>query len=461
MRYDTLIIGAGLSGLAAGIRLAYYDKRVCILERHTTIGGLNSFYRLRGHNHDVGLHAVTNWRPPGTKTGPLNKILRQLRLGWEDFALCPQNGSAIAFPGVRLRFTNDLAVLDAEVAEKFPDQADNFRRFAAHLETVDLFDQSPFEVSARAVAAEFISDPLLIDMLFCPVLFYGSPTPNDCDLRQFAILFTALYREGFGRPKQGVRPILKAVTRKYKELGGKLRLRAGVKRLLHDGRRVIGVELDGGEVLEADNVLSSAGSHETNQMLADPAVAWPGGAPEPGVLSFVETISILDRDPASFGLNETIVFYNDAPTFKYEPPGEPVDLRSGIICSPNNYQYDEPLADGRVRITALADPNYWFALSPEDYAGAKSSWFDRITEAAVRIVPDFRPYTVETDAFTPTTITRFTGHPFGTVYGAPRKWRDGRTPLDNLYLCGTDQGYLGIIGAMLSGVSIANAHLLK
>ena len=41
--YDTVIIGAGMSGLAAGIRLAYYDQRVCILERHYTIGGLNSF----------------------------------------------------------------------------------------------------------------------------------------------------------------------------------------------------------------------------------------------------------------------------------------------------------------------------------------------------------------------------------------------------------------------------------
>ena len=44
--YDTIIIGAGMSGLAAGIRLAYFEQRVCILERHTTIGGLNSFYRL-------------------------------------------------------------------------------------------------------------------------------------------------------------------------------------------------------------------------------------------------------------------------------------------------------------------------------------------------------------------------------------------------------------------------------
>src|SRR5579864_1144160 len=88
--YDAVIIGAGMSGLAAGIRLAYFEKSVCILERHTTIGGLNSFYRLRGRNHDVGLHAVTNYAPPGAKAGPLSKVLRQLRLRWEDFGLSPQ-----------------------------------------------------------------------------------------------------------------------------------------------------------------------------------------------------------------------------------------------------------------------------------------------------------------------------------------------------------------------------------
>ncbi|MEC8432289.1 MAG: NAD(P)-binding protein, partial [Planctomycetota bacterium] len=88
--YDTIIIGAGMSGLAAGIRLAYYDQKVCILERHTTIGGLNSFYRLNGRDYDVGLHAVTNFTPKGTKKGPLARLLRQLRFKWDDFSLSEQ-----------------------------------------------------------------------------------------------------------------------------------------------------------------------------------------------------------------------------------------------------------------------------------------------------------------------------------------------------------------------------------
>jgi hypothetical protein len=63
--------------------------------------------------------------------------------------------------------------------------------------------------------------------------------------------------------------------------------------------------------------------------------------------------------------------------------------------------------------------------------------------------------------FTPRTITHYPNHLAGPIYGAPEKIRDGRTPYSNLFICGTDQGYLGIIGAMLSGITIANQHGLK
>src|SRR5690606_42109877 len=102
--YDTIIIGAGMSGLAAGIRLAHFDQRVCILERHYTIGGLNSFYRMGGRDFDVGLHAMTNFARNGTRRGPLAKLIRQLRFNFEDFSLAEQFGSTITSPGWRLEF---------------------------------------------------------------------------------------------------------------------------------------------------------------------------------------------------------------------------------------------------------------------------------------------------------------------------------------------------------------------
>ena len=88
-------------------------------------------------------------------------------------------------------------------------------------------------------------------------------------------------------------------------------------------------------------------------------------------------------------------------------------------------------------------------------------WNDRIIESAINHIPDFRKHVVDTDVFTPRTIRRFTGHFNGCVYGAPEKFVNGQTPVRNLYLCGTDQGFLGIVGAMLSGITIANRYLLK
>ena len=100
--YDTIIIGAGMSGLAAGIRLAHFDQRVCILERHSAIGGLNSFYRRSGRDLDVGLHAMTNYRAQGIAIAvPWLACCVSSDLAWEELALAPQVGSEIMFPGIK------------------------------------------------------------------------------------------------------------------------------------------------------------------------------------------------------------------------------------------------------------------------------------------------------------------------------------------------------------------------
>lgn len=459
MKYDTLIIGAGLSGLAAGIRLAYFDKSVAILERHTTIGGLNSFYRLRGRNYDVGLHAMTNYAAPGSRSGPLSKLLRQLRLSWEDFALCPQIESAVDFLSTRLTFTNQLEHLDQEIRDAFPEQHAGFQRLTKRILEHDGTQLDRAAMSGREVVGQYLSDPMLIDMLFCPLLFYGSATPQDMDFSQFAILFKSIFCEGFARPENGVRPILKALVRKYREEGGELKLRSGVKRILVRSGRAVGVELDNGESLEADNILSSAGLVETLTLVEGAeAIA---ERERPGEISFVETIFTLDCLPGDLGHHQTVVFYNDSPKFHYVRPDVPVDTRSGIICSPNNFQYKKQREEGTIRITALADPAPWMGWPEEEYIQQKTYWTEKIVESAIRVMPDFRSHIIETDAFTPRTIKKYTGHLNGAVYGAPDKRINGRTHIENVYLCGTDQGFLGIIGAMLSGISIANAYLLN
>lgn len=462
-KYDTIIIGAGMSGLAAGIRLAYYDQRVCVLERHTTIGGLNSFYRLRGRDYDVGLHAVTNFTPQGTRKGPLARMLRQLRFRWEDFALSPQIGSSVAFPDVTLNFGNGLELLESEIRRAFPDQVDSFRALVGQIIDYDDLDEEAHSRSAREVVSATISDPLLVEMIFCPLMWYGNAREHDMDFGQFCIMFRSIFMEGLARPLAGVRLILKNLVRRYRELGGELRLRSGVERIHVEDGRACGVTLDNGTELVADRVLSSAGWVETMRMCDH---VKRSTTPQPGQMTFIESISVLDVKPKQLGHDRTIVFYNDSDTFHWQKCDELCDVRTGVICSPNNYLYDDDegeektLPDGVMRITSIANFDRWNALSEEQYALEKLRWYDRAVAASVRFVPDFRSHVVETDMFTPTTIRRFTWHDNGAVYGAPDKKLDGTSEVENLFLCGTDQGFVGIIGSLISGISVANRHCL-
>ena len=303
-----------------------------------------------------------------------------------------------------------------------------------------------------------IDDPLLVEMIFCPILFYGGSQEHDMDFDQFSILFRAIFLEGLARPMAGIQAILKMLLQRFKEHGGELRLRAAVRRIAVKNGGVEKVVLEDGSELETRNVLSSAGWTETLRMCDD------GHAEDvalAGRLSFVESISVLNRQPQSLGHDKTIVFYNDSEKFHYEKPDELVDVRSGTICSPNNFAYSEPLGEGVMRISALANYDCWKSLDPEAYRAAKLDWYERMAVSAARFVPDFRPSVVETDMFTPLTIQRFTGHADGAIYGSTRKSRDGTTHLKNLFICGNDQGLVGIVGAIISGISIANRHLLK
>ncbi|MCH8474316.1 MAG: FAD-dependent oxidoreductase [Opitutales bacterium] len=467
-QYDFLIIGAGMAGMAAAIRLGHFGKKVLLLERHAIIGGLNSFYKQDGRKYDVGLHAVTNYVPAGTKRAPLTKLLRQLRISHADLGLSPQNVSRVAFPGHDLRFSNDFALLESEVARVFPKEIDRFRSLTEKVKSFDELDLQGPKLSARKILSEELHDPLLIDMLLCPLMYYGSAKEGDMDFYQFVIMFKALFLEGFARPFEGVRHITQLLLRRMRELPVERIMNCGVQSLRAEEGEIKEVLLENGRVVRADCILSTIGSVETAALVENDVPFLRQNDEETPRLSFVETISVFDQQPVDWGWDETIVFFNDQEEFAYEQPDNLVDPRSGVICFPNNYQYpdEKTLAEGFLRITCLANYDRWIALPEDIYKEEKARWFEEMVRSARRFLPpladaEIEKHQVGTDMFTPRTITKYTGHLGGAVYGAPEKIRDGKTPYRNLVLAGTDQGFLGITGSMLSGISMANLHGLQ
>ena len=459
--YDQVIIGGGLSGLAAGIRLARFGSKVLILEKHAVPGGLNSYYQRQGRLLETGLHAMTNYAPSGVKHAPLNRLFRQLNISRKHFHFCQQLQSTILFRDqASLTFSNDPSLLAGEVARLFPDCTGRFLELIELVRNHDPFQPRPWS-SARARLAGLLGDQQLINMLLWPVMIYGNSNEHDMDFDQFVIMFSALYLEGMFRPAGTIKDFLDFLVIHFRNLGGELRLRAPVSRFAIEGDQVSRVILESGEEIIAGQVISTAGYPATLNFMgnADPVEV----ASHHGRMSFVEIISVLPAQVRSqlHYVDNTIVFYNFDEPFDYRCPDEAVNLNCGVICFPENFHDLPERSEMQLRVTHPANYRVWRSYSPEEYRRQKNCWAERSAAKVAEIVGNYRSKVLYQDVFTPLTVERFTGKADGAIYGSPYKLRQGRTPLQNLFVAGTDQGYLGIVGAMLSGVTMVNQHIFS
>ncbi len=464
---EVLIIGAGLAGLAAATRLAMFGKKVILLEKHYVVGGLNSFYAKEGRKFDVGLHALTNYPSPSSgKSSPLLKLCRQLRLPLDKLDLLPQSSSRITFGSQSLCFNNNFDYFLSQVAEIFPKSIDSFSSFLRKMEEFPAYSVDAEELSTRTILKNSGIDPLLGEMLLCPTCYYGSARPNDIDFPTFIMLFDAIFKQGLSRPAAGIRAILDPLTQKLKDLGVTRRMNCGVQSILTKDELTTGVILESGETIEAEQIISTCGIRETENLLKKEVIESP--TVETGQFSIIESIRVFDGHPRDFGWDETVVFFNQSEQFNYNCPDSLVDLQSGVICIPDNYGANQGNKEAKLRVTHPANFSQWSALSQDEYRSEKNSWEKTILESAMHylpngnnLLPQLIKKTLMTDTFTPTTVKRFTSHINGTLYGSPTKRRDGATKYKNLYLAGTDQGYVGIVGAMLGGIAVANNQILR
>ncbi|NOX25707.1 MAG: NAD(P)/FAD-dependent oxidoreductase [Deltaproteobacteria bacterium] len=466
MSAPLVILGGGLSGLAAGIRHARFGRPTLILEKHLRPGGLNSYYYRHGLLFETGLHAMTNYASAGARSLPLNRLFRQLKLSRRNFTTHEQIGSEVIFPQTYLRFTNDLSVLREDIQRQFPHCAAEFTEFIEFIRAYDPFQVRPW-LSARQTAARFLSDPLLIDMLLWPLMIYGNSQEHDMDMGQFVIMFQALLLEGFFRPGGTIKDLLDMLLEHYLGLGGRIRLRAEVSSLKTRGNGIQTVSLASGEEISCAQVISTIGAPATVGLLPDSLPQ--RAAAYTGRMSFMESIYIVSG-LADLPVKDdcTCIFYNNHQDFDYCRPDSLIDVGMGVINFPANFQGIGTPELAQVRVTHPANYPLWLELNRGAKGGGRSGRYLEAKETCAarslteisKIIGNFSENIVYDDVFTPLTIAHYSGKAEGAVYGSPLKIKDGRTNYENLFIAGTDQGYLGIVGAMLSGVTMVNQHIL-
>ncbi len=448
-RYDTIIIGAGFAGLAAGIRLAQFQQRVLILESHVLPGGLNSYYyRGKGNLYNSGLHTVTNFNAKNRRWG-FGLICRNLGLEPEAFKLAPpKHPSALQTPQGELLFGNDPEQLRASIRQEFAGEIDAFDRFCADLKKPQ--DTATLQrAGSRELLSEYFSSPLLMDLLELPVYIYGGYREGQIDAATFGTVFRSIFLEGCGSPPD-IKHVLDLLIKHFKSLGGELKTRRRVTRILGEGGRFRGVELADGTQLEADVCLSSAGLAETGQLAGQ---VWG----ESGDLSVFETVVAMNRPLDELGMDRTLLMVSLEPTFNWRAPQGRQEYLHLTLAASDNYHFSQPPAAHHLKIGCFQQGSLWLGLDEETYRQEKLRLEEKMLSELTQRFPGLLDEPVaHHESLTPKTVVDYTSHLNGGIYGGSVKSFDGSTPMEGLFVVGNDQGGIGIMGALTSGVIVAN-----
>jgi phytoene desaturase len=272
-----VVVGAGLGGLAAAIRLQAAGHQVTLLEKRAQLGGRAAQLKADGYTFDMGPSIITAphllhdlWSSAGARLDddvelvPLTPYYRIYFADgrYFDYGGAPEQVEAQlrAFdPNAVDGYRRFMAATRHIYQRAFEDlAAQPFHKLATFLKLVPELLRLNAAQSVYDFVSRFFRDPQLRTVFsFHPLFIGGNP------FRASAIYSIVPYLErqgGVWFARGGMYAVVEAMQLLFVRLGGQTRLSTGVEEVLVDDttRRATGVRLDDGESLAADAVVLNA-----------------------------------------------------------------------------------------------------------------------------------------------------------------------------------------------------------
>ena len=501
-RFDVVIVGGGHNGLTCACYLAKAGHTVGVFERRSILGGAAVTEEFHpGFRNSTASYTVSLLNP---------KVIRDLRLAehglkvlerpMQNFLPLP-DGRALTAGPTQANTISSISNFSTRDAERLPAY---YQRLDAAVELLrsQLLETPPadprrlrdlwgalqmgrkfrkLEASVQRDIHELFTRSAgdLLDHWFesdaVKALFgfdavvgsYASPyTPGSAYVLLHHVFGEVNGKPGiWGHAVGGMGAITQAMATEARRLGVVLETDAPVRRIVVEGGRATGIELEDGRVIQGNAVAANVGPKPLFlDLLAE--------AELPG--EFRARIERLRVGSATFRMN---VALSELPKFSAAPRSDGgAHLGSGIILAPSLEYMDHAFADARLEgmsrrpiVEMLIPSTLDSSLAPKgahvaslfcqhfsyklpggrDWRQETSRAVDLIFSTVESYAPNFRASVVGHSALSPLDLEEKLGLAGGDIFhgalGLDQLWAarpmlgygDYRTPLKSLYLCGS------------------------
>jgi all-trans-retinol 13,14-reductase len=429
MKYDIIIIGAGLGGLTAGAKLAREGKKVLLIEQHNKPGGCATNFKRGDFTMEVGLHEMDGPFPGDMKS----RIFNELDVfGNIEFIKVPEFYH-FASDNINITIPHDPVKAIKILGEKFPGENDGIRAFYDQiLNPKRKFVQSG--IIKEKSLGEFLDSIIHnedLKLVLLGNLGYFHDDPYSISLNYYSTAQGSYYKGGASYIKGGSQRLSDHLAQYIRDHGGEILLNHLVTGIVTEGARLRGVKYkkrtgSSSRIVTAyaDEIIANTAIPNVAELLAEESgskIKNEIRKQKPGA-SLLTIYFGLKNSLKTIGNNHysTFVFDSSIRTQADILKNNKEDFQRRSFTFTDYGQIDSGLAPEGKSVGAICCIDYlkdWELLSQDEYNKKKEETAKIFIQRLENLIPGITSEIEYYEVGTPATIKRYTLNPGGAVYG--------------------------------------------
>jgi all-trans-retinol 13,14-reductase len=478
MKFDVIIIGAGLGGLTAGAKLAREGKRVVIIEQHSKPGGCATTFKRGDYTLEVGLHEMDGPSSHDMKT----RIFNELDVsGNVEFLKIPEFYHFV-YGNLNITIPHDPEEIKKILKEQFPSEISGIDAFFDHVLNPKK-KSSGKDTFIDISLGEFLDSIIMnedLKLVLLGNLGYFHDDPYSISLAYYSIAQGSYYKGGASYIKGGSQKLSDHLADFVRSRKGEVLLNHLVTGLVTDNNKLTGVKYrktsgtdsDVTEVYGDEVIVNAALPNITDLLSKETEIKLKDEIKKQKIGASLLTVYLgFKSSLRNIGNNHYSTFVFDS---SIKMQSEIYNNNRGSFFNRSftfiDYgQIDSGLAPEGKSVGAICCIDYlddWENLTKEEYKAKKEYVAKTLIGKLEQIIPgitgEINYYEVGTSA----TIKRYTLNPEGTIYGFAQS--PGKPALDTSYIFDNlhfasawDKTGGGFSGAIYSGFLCAYNILRK